>query len=226
MTIRDHHFYACKAAFPAEANEASSNTSTPPVPVPKVFDNSKIKPRTCLILKYEATTQITWMTLTSAPPKHPHRFFPVAARTTRGSSCSTVLHPDGNSLVVFGGLDSLDVSGESKHHLNDVLVMSLETCSAACSRARSLDWTPVPHNPRFIPAGLNGQSAVVYNQTMVLFGGESENGLNRDIIVYDLLTSLWSSPARDMYRAPCVRKLACTWVVGDQMLVYGGSAEV
>ena len=72
-------------------------------------------------------------------------------------------------------------------------------------------------------SGRFSHSANLYGDSMVLFGGESQNGsLHNDLWLYNITQDRWTElTVNDTTRPPPVTKHAAT-VVDDKLFIFGG----
>ncbi|KAF0687660.1 Aste57867_20644 [Aphanomyces stellatus] len=123
---------------------------------------------------------------------------------------STVLHPDGTSLIVFGGRSTTMIGAE----VNDVTIHQYIFDTKK--------WVDIPGSGQKPPC-LSGHSAVVYERRMYVFGGTPlhDNHQSKGAF-YQLNIDTWVWKRVKASNEPALRNEHTACVYNDQMILCGG----
>ena len=99
-----------------------------------------------------------------------------------------------------------------------------------CLDVDTLTWSRVESsNPKDGPgsSGVDGHSALVYGNNMVVFGGYSMSvdGImdSNSLYLYDFENNMWSRPATELSLQPSPRRYHAAWIAkNDRLFIFGG----
>jgi len=119
----------------------------------------------------------------------------------------SVLH--NNNVFIFGG--RTDGENKQRKYLNDTWVYSLEDKA----------WTKIKHEGPALMERWN-HTAVLYDNCMWVFGGQTDSGYTNELLKLDLETRKWLKV--ESKGTPSARHghSCCVWQAAGQMVLFGG----
>ncbi|KAH3763132.1 Ras family protein, partial [Pelomyxa schiedti] len=210
---------------PTDSTQTQNAASdSPPAPTPTIPSTATLPATPAVVSVSEpassdsqaaAVTETTVVTSSSSGGASDTGIMGVGTR--RNSHCSVVYR---GTMYVYGGFDGTNILG-------DIISLDLSRV-LSCYGGEGGDlpmWDTVPQiNP---PPPRHSSSAVLYKNSMYVFGGATNKGTTNDLLSFSFLTRTWTviAPTTPLNKCPLPRCGHCSVLWRHSMLVHGGFCD-